>query len=170
MLQEMLCDLCWSVTLEESTDGHLIVIAESDHVLSPNPEITIALCRVTGRCYDGPHANFPCSLATPYATFDVETVSVRVGEIVRLHCLSQGTPPITYEWSKVNGTLPDRAVKRNGILQINLAVVSDSGRYKCLVKNKVGQSDAIATVNVKCEYYVFVPQSFYSSILPSSPL
>ncbi|XP_032903838.1 basement membrane-specific heparan sulfate proteoglycan core protein isoform X7 [Amblyraja radiata] len=86
---------------------------------------------------------------TPYATFDVETVSVRVGEIVRLHCLSQGTPPITYEWSKVNGTLPDRAVKRNGILQINLAVVSDSGRYKCLVKNKVGQSDAIATVNVK---------------------
>ncbi|XP_078281510.1 basement membrane-specific heparan sulfate proteoglycan core protein [Rhinoraja longicauda] len=86
---------------------------------------------------------------TPYATFDVETISVRVGEIVRLHCLSQGTPPITYVWSKVNGTMPDRAINRNGILQINLAVVSDSGRYKCLVKNKVGQSDAIATVNVK---------------------
>ncbi|XP_051895600.1 basement membrane-specific heparan sulfate proteoglycan core protein isoform X2 [Pristis pectinata] len=86
---------------------------------------------------------------TPYATFDVDTVTVRVGEIIRLHCLSQGTPPITYEWSKVNGTLPDRAIKRNGILQINLAVVSDSGRYRCLVKNRVGESDAIATVNVK---------------------
>ncbi|XP_072887750.1 basement membrane-specific heparan sulfate proteoglycan core protein isoform X3 [Hemitrygon akajei] len=86
---------------------------------------------------------------TPYATFDVETVTVRVGEIIRLHCLSQGTPPITYEWSKVNGTLPDRAIKRNGILQINLAVVSDSGKYRCLVKNRVGESDAFATVTVK---------------------
>ncbi|XP_072101165.1 basement membrane-specific heparan sulfate proteoglycan core protein isoform X3 [Mobula birostris] len=86
---------------------------------------------------------------TPYATFDVETVTVRVGEIIRLHCLSQGTPPITYEWSKVNGTLPNRAIKRNGILQINLAVVSDSGKYRCLVKNRVGESDAVATVNVR---------------------
>ncbi|XP_069775261.1 basement membrane-specific heparan sulfate proteoglycan core protein isoform X3 [Narcine bancroftii] len=85
----------------------------------------------------------------PYATFNVEVVTVRVGEIIRLHCLSQGTPPITYEWSKINGTLPDRAITRNGILQINLAVVSDSGKYRCLVKNKVGQSEAISTVNVK---------------------
>ncbi|XP_041062394.1 basement membrane-specific heparan sulfate proteoglycan core protein isoform X1 [Carcharodon carcharias] len=85
----------------------------------------------------------------PYATFNVEVVTVRVGEIIRLHCLSQGTPPIKYEWSKLNGSLPSRAVIRNGFLQINLAVVSDSGMYRCLVKNKVGQSDAIATVNVK---------------------
>ncbi|XP_059511613.1 basement membrane-specific heparan sulfate proteoglycan core protein isoform X2 [Stegostoma tigrinum] len=85
----------------------------------------------------------------PYATFDQEVVTVRVGEIIRLHCLSQGTPPITYEWSKVNGSLPSRAVKRNGFLQINLAVVSDSGKYRCMVKNKVGQSDAISTVTVK---------------------
>ncbi|GCC31496.1 hypothetical protein chiPu_0009954 [Chiloscyllium punctatum] len=85
----------------------------------------------------------------PYATFDQEVVTVRVGEIIRLHCLSQGTPPITYEWSKLNGSLPSRAVMRNGFLQINLAVVSDSGKYRCLVKNKVGQSDAISTVHVK---------------------
>ncbi|XP_067873656.1 basement membrane-specific heparan sulfate proteoglycan core protein isoform X2 [Heterodontus francisci] len=85
----------------------------------------------------------------PYATFDVEAVTVRAGDIIRLHCLSQGTPPIKYEWSKVNGSLPSRAVTRNGFLQINLAVVSDSGMYRCLVKNKVGQSDAIATVNVR---------------------
>ncbi|XP_078095298.1 basement membrane-specific heparan sulfate proteoglycan core protein isoform X4 [Mustelus asterias] len=85
----------------------------------------------------------------PYATFNIEVVTVRVGEIIRLHCLSQGTPPITYEWSKMNGSLPSRAVIRNGFLQIDLAVVSDSGMYRCLVKNKVGQSDAFATVNVK---------------------
>ncbi|XP_072334658.1 basement membrane-specific heparan sulfate proteoglycan core protein isoform X2 [Scyliorhinus torazame] len=85
----------------------------------------------------------------PYAAFDLAIVTVRVGEIIQLHCLSQGTPPIKYEWSKVNGSLPSRAVIQNGFLQINLAVVSDSGMYRCLVKNKVGQSDAFATVNVK---------------------
>uniref|UniRef100_A0A4W3GQQ4 Heparan sulfate proteoglycan 2 n=1 Tax=Callorhinchus milii TaxID=7868 RepID=A0A4W3GQQ4_CALMI len=77
----------------------------------------------------------------PYATFNNEAVTVRVGEVIRLQCLAQGTPPLQYQWSKLGGKLPSRARIRDGVLQINLAVISDSDTYSCLVKNKVGESE-----------------------------
>eukprot|EP00062_Callorhinchus_milii_P012745 gi/632960275/ref/XP_007896099.1/ PREDICTED: basement membrane-specific heparan sulfate proteoglycan core protein [Callorhinchus milii] len=85
----------------------------------------------------------------PYATFNNEAVTVRVGEVIRLQCLAQGTPPLQYQWSKLGGKLPSRARIRDGVLQINLAVISDSDTYSCLVKNKVGESEATATVRVR---------------------
>ncbi|KAG7472084.1 hypothetical protein MATL_G00104850 [Megalops atlanticus] len=85
----------------------------------------------------------------PYATCLPDDLAVRVGEVIRLQCLSHGTPPLRYEWTKVNGTMPARAEVENGNLQINLATVVDAGTYKCVASNKVGSSEALARVTVR---------------------
>lgn len=78
-------------------------------------------------------------------------VAVRVGEVIRLQCLAHGTPPLTYTWFKVNGDLPPRAQVNGGDLQINLATTEDAGNYKCVAGNKVGNSEVIARVTVRCK-------------------
>ncbi|XP_069039964.1 basement membrane-specific heparan sulfate proteoglycan core protein isoform X5 [Lepisosteus oculatus] len=85
----------------------------------------------------------------PYATSLPDSLAVRVGEVIRLQCLAHGTPPLTYKWTKVDGVLPTRAEVRDGTLQIDLATVADAGTYKCLANNKVGNSEALATVTVR---------------------
>lgn len=93
--------------------------------------------------------------APPYATSLPDDVSVRVGEVIRLQCLAHGTPPLRYEWTKVNGSLPPTAQLQGGDLQINLAKENDAGTYKCVASNKVGKNEALAKVSVRCEYSHF---------------
>ncbi|XP_060793466.1 basement membrane-specific heparan sulfate proteoglycan core protein isoform X8 [Neoarius graeffei] len=85
----------------------------------------------------------------PYTTTLPDDVAVRVGEVIRLQCLAHGTPPMRFEWSKVDGRLPARAEVHGGDLQINLASPSDAGTYKCVASNKVGRSEAVAKVSVR---------------------
>ncbi|XP_051515995.1 basement membrane-specific heparan sulfate proteoglycan core protein isoform X1 [Myxocyprinus asiaticus] len=85
----------------------------------------------------------------PYATSLPDDVSVRVGEVIRLQCLAHGTPPLRFEWTKVNGSLPPTAQLQGGDLQINLATANDAGMYKCVASNKVGKSEALAKVSVR---------------------
>ncbi|XP_053096911.1 basement membrane-specific heparan sulfate proteoglycan core protein isoform X2 [Pangasianodon hypophthalmus] len=85
----------------------------------------------------------------PYTTTLPDDVAVRVGEVIRLQCLAHGTPPMRFEWSKVDGRLPARAEVQGGDLQINLASPSDAGTYKCVASNKVGRSEAVAKVSVR---------------------
>lgn len=100
------------------------------------------------------HAGIMCGfffLAPPYTTTLPNDVAVRVGEVIRLQCLAHGTPPIRFEWSKVDGRLPARAEVQGGDLQINLASPSDAGTYKCVASNNVGRSETVAKVSVRCE-------------------
>uniref|UniRef100_A0AAR2IJ36 Heparan sulfate proteoglycan 2 n=1 Tax=Pygocentrus nattereri TaxID=42514 RepID=A0AAR2IJ36_PYGNA len=83
----------------------------------------------------------------PYTTTLPDDVAVRVGEVIRLQCLAHGTPPLQYEWSKVDGSLPATAERQGGDLQINLASPSDAGTYRCVASNKVGRSEALAKVS-----------------------
>ncbi|XP_056280235.1 basement membrane-specific heparan sulfate proteoglycan core protein isoform X13 [Pseudoliparis swirei] len=85
----------------------------------------------------------------PYATSVPDDVAVRVGEVIRLQCLAHGTPPLTYTWTKLDGNLPPRAQVSGGDLQINLATAEDAGSYKCVVSNKVANSEVIAKVTVR---------------------
>ncbi|XP_062314893.1 basement membrane-specific heparan sulfate proteoglycan core protein isoform X7 [Osmerus eperlanus] len=85
----------------------------------------------------------------PYATSLPDDVAVRVGEVIRLQCLAHGTPPLSYQWSKLNGTLPRRAELQGGDLQINLATAEDAGSYKCVASNTVGRSETVAKVTVR---------------------
>uniref|UniRef100_A0A3Q1H130 Heparan sulfate proteoglycan 2 n=1 Tax=Acanthochromis polyacanthus TaxID=80966 RepID=A0A3Q1H130_9TELE len=85
----------------------------------------------------------------PYATSMPDDVAVRVGEVIRLQCLAHGTPPLTYTWTKLDGNLPPRAQVNGGDLQINLATTEDTGSYKCVASNKVGNSEVVAKVMVR---------------------
>ncbi|XP_031659389.1 basement membrane-specific heparan sulfate proteoglycan core protein isoform X15 [Oncorhynchus kisutch] len=85
----------------------------------------------------------------PYATSLPDDVAVRVGEVIRLQCLAHGTPPLLFQWTKLNGSLSTRADVQGGDLQINLATPEDAGTYKCVATNNVGTSEAHATVTVR---------------------
>lgn len=91
--------------------------------------------------------------APPYATSLPDDVAVRVGEVIRLQCLAHGTPPLTYTWTKLDGNLPPRAQASGGDLQINLATAEDAGSYKCVASNKVGNSEVVAKVTVRCKLW-----------------
>ncbi|XP_053308483.1 basement membrane-specific heparan sulfate proteoglycan core protein [Spea bombifrons] len=92
----------------------------------------------------------------PYATTLPDELSVSVGEVIQIQCLAHGTPPLKFHWTKVNGSLPDRATTRDSILHINLATAADAGTYRCAVSNKVGSSEASAQVSVLAPFSVRV--------------
>ncbi|XP_044277194.1 LOW QUALITY PROTEIN: basement membrane-specific heparan sulfate proteoglycan core protein [Varanus komodoensis] len=85
----------------------------------------------------------------PYATSLPDAASVRAGDSVQLQCLAHGTPPLHYEWSKVNGSLPGHTVVREGILRMGPTTARDSGTYRCRVSNRVGSAEALARVQVQ---------------------
>ncbi|XP_046324592.1 basement membrane-specific heparan sulfate proteoglycan core protein isoform X2 [Marmota monax] len=85
----------------------------------------------------------------PYATVVPEHASVRAGETVRLQCLAHGTPPLSFQWSRADGTLPQSAAARNELLQFEATGPEDSGRYRCQVANRVGSAEAFAQVLVQ---------------------
>ncbi|XP_066547238.1 basement membrane-specific heparan sulfate proteoglycan core protein isoform X4 [Amia ocellicauda] len=84
----------------------------------------------------------------PYATTLPDNLSVRLGEVIRLQCLAHGTPPLRYQWTKLNGSIPARADSQGQTLQIDLVAATDAGTYKCIASNKVGSAEALATVTV----------------------
>uniref|UniRef100_G1TN89 Basement membrane-specific heparan sulfate proteoglycan core protein n=1 Tax=Oryctolagus cuniculus TaxID=9986 RepID=G1TN89_RABIT len=85
----------------------------------------------------------------PYATVVPEHASVRAGERVQLQCLAHGTPPLTFQWSRMDGSLPGRAAASKELLHFEPAAPEDSGRYRCQVSNKVGLAEAFAQVLVQ---------------------
>ncbi|XP_023385164.1 basement membrane-specific heparan sulfate proteoglycan core protein [Pteropus vampyrus] len=85
----------------------------------------------------------------PYATTVPEHASVRAGETVQLQCLAHGTPPLTFQWSRVGGSLPRRVTARNEMLRFEPVAPEDSGRYRCQVTNRVGSAEAFAQVLVQ---------------------
>lgn len=90
-----------------------------------------------------------CPSGPPYATIIPEHTSVQPGKLVQLQCLAHGTPPLTFQWSRVDGILPERAVARNELLRLEPTGPADSGRYRCQVSNKVGSAEAFAQVLVQ---------------------
>ena len=68
-----------------------------------------------------------------------------------MQCLAHGTPPLTFQWSRVGGHLPARATSRNELLLFEAAAPEDSGRYRCQVTNRVGLAEAFAQVLVQGE-------------------
>ncbi|ELW68518.1 Basement membrane-specific heparan sulfate proteoglycan core protein [Tupaia chinensis] len=85
----------------------------------------------------------------PYATVVPEHVPVRAGETVQLQCLAHGTPPLSFQWSRVGGSLPARAAARNQLLHLEPVTPEDSGHYRCQVTNRVGSAEAFAQVLVQ---------------------
>ncbi|XP_056651604.1 basement membrane-specific heparan sulfate proteoglycan core protein isoform X6 [Monodelphis domestica] len=85
----------------------------------------------------------------PYATTIPEEALVGVGEMVQFQCLAHGTPPLTFHWSRVNGSLPRQAAVRGDLLRIHPTALEDAGQYQCLVTNKVGSAQAFAHLRIQ---------------------
>lgn len=68
---------------------------------------------------------------------------------MQLQCLAHGTPPLTFQWSRVGSSLPGRATVSKERLHIEPAAPEDSGRYRCQVSNKVGLAEAFVQVLVQ---------------------
>lgn len=76
---------------------------------------------------------------------------MQAGEALQLQCLAHGTPPLTFQWSRVGSTLPGRVTVRNELLHFESVAPEDSGRYRCQVTNKVGSAEAFTVVLVQGE-------------------
>ncbi|XP_072465307.1 basement membrane-specific heparan sulfate proteoglycan core protein isoform X4 [Notamacropus eugenii] len=85
----------------------------------------------------------------PYATTIPEEALVGVGEMAQFQCLAHGTPPLTFHWSRVNGSLPIWATARGDLLRIHPTTPEDAGQYQCLVTNKVGSAQAFALLRIQ---------------------
>ncbi|XP_069802948.1 basement membrane-specific heparan sulfate proteoglycan core protein isoform X4 [Dendropsophus ebraccatus] len=92
----------------------------------------------------------------PYATTLPDELSVSVGEAIRIQCLAHGTPPLKFQWTKVNGSLPSSSEVRDGVLHISQAAATDAGTYSCVVRNKVGESEALTQISVVAPFSVRV--------------
>uniref|UniRef100_A0A665UZU7 Heparan sulfate proteoglycan 2 n=1 Tax=Echeneis naucrates TaxID=173247 RepID=A0A665UZU7_ECHNA len=77
---------------------------------------------------------------------------VQEGQSLELNCLASGNPPPQVTWTRLDGNLSPRAQVSEGDLQINLATAEDAGSYKCVASNKVGDSEVVAKVTVRCEF------------------
>ncbi|XP_056400171.1 basement membrane-specific heparan sulfate proteoglycan core protein isoform X3 [Hyla sarda] len=92
----------------------------------------------------------------PYATTLPDELSLSVGEPIRLQCLAHGTPPLKFQWTKVNGSLTSSAEVRDGVLHISQAATTDAGTYRCVVSNKVGENEALTQISVIAPFSVRV--------------
>uniref|UniRef100_UPI00398F22EA coxsackievirus and adenovirus receptor homolog isoform X2 n=1 Tax=Pristiophorus japonicus TaxID=55135 RepID=UPI00398F22EA len=75
-----------------------------------------------------------------------------IGKDATLKCSSEGTPPISYSWTRQGSSmvLPPTATsdKMSGTLRVKNATVSYSGDYKCVAANKVGSSECVVRFSV----------------------
>lgn len=95
----------------------------------------------------------PRVLAPPYATTVPDHVTARRGDSMRVQCIAHGSHPISFQWTRVGGAAMSSGAKitKEGVLVISQLRVSDSGRYRCVATNNLGNSETFLTVTVTGE-------------------
>lgn len=83
---------------------------------------------------------------TPHLAQDMKNPSVAAGDTVALQCKALGSPPPRITWLHDDRPLPtsDRHffTPGNQLLVINSALTNDSGRYTCVMSNRLGTARA----------------------------
>ncbi|CAH1240507.1 HSPG2 [Branchiostoma lanceolatum] len=87
----------------------------------------------------------------PMVSIDQETMTVSPGEEVRLRCEAEGTEPIMYEWTRVDGDMSTRATTSGGLLIIQQVTTEDMGQYRCLITNPAGIAEGFTNIIVTAE-------------------
>lgn len=92
-----------------------------------------------------------CVVAPPYATTVPDHVTARRGASLRVQCIAHGSHPISFQWSRVGGAAISSGAKitKEGVLAIAQLKVTDSGTYRCVATNHVGNSETFAIVTVR---------------------
>lgn len=97
------------------------------------------------------------------------SVVVMEGREAELNCKATGTPPPKVHWKRNNHTLKwlhscteemvRMCIKEDGTLIIQNAMVADSGRFRCLVRNHAGREES-ETVWVEVQHKDAQPPQF----------
>lgn len=114
-------------------------------------EITNAYCQPLLSTHRPPLFEAPPKVDVPAK----EVLSYTGKEAIEIACKVSGLPKADISWHKVNGRIPASAVvKSNGNLVLKNLSTADAGFYKCIGKNDLGTSDAVAEVRVQgnCEF------------------
>ncbi|GCB61541.1 hypothetical protein scyTo_0011327 [Scyliorhinus torazame] len=76
--------------------------------------------------------------------------SQEIGKDVILKCSSEGTPPITYFWTREGSSMPSTAVAdiTQGTLKVKNATEAYSGNYKCVARNQIDSSQCFAKLAI----------------------
>ncbi|GMT05704.1 hypothetical protein PENTCL1PPCAC_27878, partial [Pristionchus entomophagus] len=74
------------------------------------------------------------------------------GQSAQFKCAATGKPAPTYKWFKVAEdeeiTASDLYTVEDGLLVVNTLAASNSGQYKCVATNEIGEDDKTAKLNV----------------------
>ena len=94
-----------------------------------------------------------------------DTLTVNTGQQMAFSATAEGTPPLTWQWSK-NGT--PIAGATNATYTIASAATTDSGTYRAKATNSAGSADSNALV-INVVVPVVAPKNVVASVVVTSP-
>jgi hypothetical protein len=104
-------------------------------------------------------------LAVPSVAQTGDTLTVNTGQQMAFSATAEGTPPLTWQWSK-NGVAIAGAT--NATYTISSATTTDSGTYRAKATNSAGSADSNAlTINVVVP--VIAPKNVVASVVVTTP-
>ncbi|CAH3198225.1 unnamed protein product [Porites evermanni] len=91
------------------------------------------------------------SISLPVAVVSPNTQTVRENHSATFYCSASGNPKPTVTWTKVKGSLRNNIAKlgHGGRLDIIHSTFNDSGEYKCIAVNMLGQDEKIVELIVE---------------------
>jgi hypothetical protein len=94
-----------------------------------------------------------------------DTLTVNIGQQMAFSATAEGTPPLTWQWSK-NGVAIAGAT--NASYTIASAATTDSGTYRARATNSAGNAESNAlTINVVVP--VIAPKNVVASVVVTTP-
>jgi hypothetical protein len=94
-----------------------------------------------------------------------DTLTVNTGQQMAFSATAEGTPPLTWQWSK-NGT--PIAGATNATYTIASAATTDSGTYRAKATNSAGTADSNALV-INVVVPVVAPRNVVASVVITTP-
>lgn len=76
-------------------------------------------------------------------------VDVATGYPIDVQCTATGEPEPSLNWERLDGSFSPSVHTRGGLLRIASAHASDSGQYRCVAANSVGEHDQILSIIVR---------------------
>jgi len=94
-----------------------------------------------------------------------DTLTVNTGQQMAFSATAEGTPPLTWQWTKNNVAI---AGATNASYTIASAATTDSGTYRARATNSAGNAESNAlTINVVVP--VIAPKNVVVSVLVTTP-
>ena len=108
-------------------------------------------------------ASFLLAVTASAQTSDLLTVNV--GQQMAFSATAEGTPPLTWQWSK-NGVAIAGAT--NATYTVASAATTDSGTYRAKATNSAGNADSNALV-INVVVPVIAPKNVVASVVVTTP-